>query len=140
MNKEKARLLGAEINAAMNAIAQRHGMSYTPKGGTFSDAIFAPRGEFRETMIDGKSFEQVRFEEVCHFFFFNKNQFRAELTHNGEKWAVIGFETRRSKFPILLENCATKKKLLIKSDHPEIKRLTKDYDLKVTIVPAPAFR
>lgn len=96
--------LHAEVNAAMETIAAAHGLSYTPKGGSFSSVSFATRVEFAVRVTkDGESVEKKRFEMFAIAFGLEARDYGAEFTNKGRRYRLVGIDPKRRQYPYRCE-------------------------------------
>ena len=52
---------------------------------------------------EGKTPEQVDFENRCYKFFLNESDFGKEIVIDGKNYAIAGINGQKRKFPIILK-------------------------------------
>ena len=104
IDKVTARLLGKEAEEVLRAVAEKHGLTLTSKGGSYSPSdttvkfVFAVSGADKEV-----------FERYCKFYDLTANDFHAEFKMSGKTFRITGINTRAPKFAILIEDVKTGK-------------------------------
>lgn len=104
ITRDDVKRLHAEVNAAMETIAAAHGLSYTPKGGSFSSVSFATRVEFAVRVTDaGKSLDETRFAMYALSFGLEARDYGAEFTNKGLRYKLVGIDPKRRQYPYRCE-------------------------------------
>jgi hypothetical protein len=97
-NKITCQALAREIEAALQAIATKHGLTVNSAGGTFSDVEYTSKMKFRVADAGAvESAERTDFSVNCSFFGLTADHYGRQFTHKGETYKLIGF-TSRAKF------------------------------------------
>jgi hypothetical protein len=102
-NKPICHTLGLEIEAAVAAIAAKHGLKARYGGGAFDDAKFTCRLHL-ELSADNpniEAVEQAQFNKWCDLYDLTPTDYGAKIKSSrfGEL-TLVGFEPSRPKFPI----------------------------------------
>lgn len=96
IDKTLAQALGKEVEEALNAVAERHGLQVQVRGGTYDSTLFKPKVEF--TTLDAAEREFARYASL---FGLKPDDFNAEFTSQGRLFKVSGVAPRSTKRPIL---------------------------------------
>lgn len=108
--KTNVRQLEAEVQAAMEAIAKKHGLTVTPRGGRFSGGSATLKTEFAVVAEDGtvKTPEYEALQLHARLWGVDAAKFDEFRDFNGEEFKVVGYRTRAPKKPFIIENQAGK--------------------------------
>jgi hypothetical protein len=102
-DKTTCRLLAADIEAALAAVAAKHGLKAVYAGGTFSAAEFTAKTKFvlSDSNPAAADAERLEFGKYCHFYNMTPDQYGAQIVSPSHgTLTVIGFAPTRPKFPI----------------------------------------
>jgi len=100
ITRDTCKALNAEVNAALSAIAAKHGLIVKINGGSFGPASFKPRVEF---LVPGGTDGAVKREEdnwntLAGLYGLDPAWLGKTFTaYNGETFRVVGLLTGRSK-------------------------------------------
>lgn len=105
-DRATARVIQAEMEAALKAIAEKHGVTVRGAGGSFDDTTFKAKFELRVT--DGSAIEDAarkEFDQYCALFGLKPEHFGKAVAIPGHgKWTVCGLAMNRAKYPIKMKN------------------------------------
>jgi hypothetical protein len=106
IDRATAKQLGAEVEAALREIAERHGLELVPKGGKFDPSVgtFKPNFEFK-TSDSGAN----EFALYADMFGLDADDFGKEFTTHGKTFRISGIAPRSHVRPILATEVATGK-------------------------------
>ena len=97
MDRELARQLGEEVEAALQSVAAKHGMTVTCTGGTFeTTGLFKPRVEFRTGDVDRQQF--LRYAAM---FGLTPEHFGRTFVMDGLTYQITGLKPSAPKRPVL---------------------------------------
>lgn len=99
MDKMKAKMMAADIAAALEAVAKKHGMTVELKGGSYDPTLgtYRPKVEFKSNDSD-----RVEFERYAQMFGMKKEAFGHVFTDvRGNSYKVVGIRPSASKRPVL---------------------------------------
>jgi hypothetical protein len=97
-------VLRSEVNAAIAAVATKHGLVMALGSGKFNEKNASFKLEISTKdqntgMV--KSREATSFEVNAHFYGFKAEDLGATFKSNGRTFKITGLNTRRPKFPLL---------------------------------------
>lgn len=102
--------LDKEILEAVRSVADRHGLTISPCGGTYDDTRWTTKIEFAVThTADGKTIEEAEFLKHCELYDCAPSDYGRTLIINRDHYTLIGFALSRSKFPVRVRNVKTGK-------------------------------
>lgn len=107
-DKPTCKLVRADIDVAMAAVATKYGIKIQSGRGTFGDTNFTLKIEMSvldETGVDLKA--KREFETLAHFVGLEPGDFARQFTFRGEQYELSGISHRSTKMPILAKNIAT---------------------------------
>ena len=107
-DKPTCKLVRADIDAAMAAVAAKYGIKLQSGRGTFGDTNFTLKLEMSvldETGVDLKA--KREFETLANFVGLEPGDFGRQFTFRGEQYELSGINHRSTKMPILAKNVAT---------------------------------
>jgi hypothetical protein len=112
-DKTTCRLLAAEIEAALAAVAAKHGLTIKPAGGTFSANEFSTKVKFAlsDSNPAAADAERTEFAKYAHFYGLTADQYGATIRTSQGDVTLIGFAASRPKFPIKVRTADGKVKL-----------------------------
>lgn len=96
MDKARAKAMGAEVEAALRAVAEKNGMKFVFKGGSCDAGSFKPRVEFVELDADKKSFEAY-----ASMFGLSAADYGRSFVHAGKTYRLTGISIGRSSKPVI---------------------------------------
>jgi len=101
-DRSTAKEVGAEVAKALQEVADKFGITFDYKGGTFDPEIgtFSVKGDF--SVADAK---QAKFEQLVPYYApLTVEDFNREFTMNGKTLRIVGLNNRAPKSPVLLED------------------------------------
>jgi len=112
-DKKSANLLGDEAIALLKILESKYGVKIRPAGGTFAEDKFTMKVEIR---LVGEGAEKAAFDANCALFHCKPEDYGRIGIINGQKIKLVGFELKRSKFPIRGLGLDTNKVMLYTED------------------------
>ncbi len=110
MDKKLATIIQNEAAAALLAIAEKHGMTVKPHGGTLADISMILKFEFKTADSDAiKGAEKREFEQYASLFGLEADDYGATFFANGQTFTLVALDLKRRKFPIIVENAQGKR-------------------------------
>ena len=103
LERSTVRDLSADIQAALQAVALKHGITFTPKGCTFSSTSATFRIE-AAVIGDGgvaETRERTDFPRYAGLFGLKPEWLDKSFVHGANTFTIIGIATRKSKQPVL---------------------------------------
>jgi hypothetical protein len=102
-DKVTCKLLAQEIEDALAAVAQKHGLTVAPAGGSYDALSFTSKIKFQIAAGNPnlEDAERVEFTKYCAWFDLSAAHYGAKITlpKYGEV-TLIGFAPSRTKFPV----------------------------------------
>lgn len=95
IDRVTARKLGAEVEAALSAVAEKYGLTVEVRGSSFTNSEYKPKVTLK---IEGA--DKASFERYAELYGLNADDFGAVLTLRGEQFRVEGINTRAPKYAI----------------------------------------
>ena len=94
--------VGAEVAKALQEVADKFGITYDHKGGTFDPTIgtFSVKGDFSVAGAKQAKFEQL----VAYYAPLTVEDFNREFTMSGKTLRIVGLNNRAPKKPVILED------------------------------------
>lgn len=102
INRDKARQISADVETALKAVAAKHGLTVTVRGGSFTEGSFKPRVEFKSGDADRLEFERYAGAFGLTPEMFGKT-FAAPFSFGGARYRIIGLRLNSRKRPVLVE-------------------------------------
>lgn len=100
MTRSLLRELNAEINGALEAVAERHGLVVSVGGGSFSSSSYRPKVEFKTVGEDGVPED---FAATARLLGLPEDCYGKTFTNRGRAFTVRGFNLRAKRYPVLVE-------------------------------------
>ena len=88
--------IGEEVREALQKIADRHGLTLTPKRASFDATMYSHKIEFKTA--DGIAESN---EFAADSFSLSKDLIGKTITHKGTRYQIVRFEPSRPKFCIV---------------------------------------
>jgi hypothetical protein len=112
MDKKIAKIVQDEAAAALKAIAEKHGMTVVPNGGTVGgiDMVLKFRFKTADTAAIVAS-ERAEFDAYCGIFGLEPQDFGAKFQTNSRTYTVVGLSLNRRKYPIIVADETGKRML-----------------------------
>lgn len=105
IDKRTAEQIGREVAEALQAVAERHGLTVAVRGGTYdTTGLYRPKVEFKTADADREEFARY-----ASMFGLEADDFGKTFTSNGREFRVSGVAPRSPKRPILAVEVATGK-------------------------------
>jgi len=98
INRDKAKQISADVEAALKAVATKHGLTVTVRGGSFTAGTFKPRVEFKSGDAD-----RAEFEQYARMFGLPADAFGKTFAVRGMRYAIKGLRLNSRKRPVLAE-------------------------------------
>lgn len=123
ITRDKARLITADVLAALGEVATKHGVSFSNKGGNFSEGSLTMRLEAAVVNADGSvnSRSAQSFTTMAALYNLKPEWLNEKFTSGGLEYTIIGLNTRRSKNPVECRQTRNGKTYIFKTD--SIRRL-----------------
>jgi hypothetical protein len=102
ITRQDAATLGREVEEALRAVAERHGLTVSVRGGTYDAGFFKPRVEFK---TDGS--DKQEFERYATMYGLQATDFGRTFTSQGREFKVAGIAPRSTRRPILATETRT---------------------------------
>lgn len=100
-DRATCKLIGAEVEAAVAAVAAKHGLTAQSAGGTFDATSFTAKIKLVVTDNDAlERKERADFAQYCGWFDLKPDDYGKEFTHQGKRYRLTGVLPTRSKSPI----------------------------------------
>jgi hypothetical protein len=99
LDKAALKMLAPEIEAAVQAVAAKHGVTLKYAGGTYGDRAVI-KLEIGLTGEAAEGEQKRQFEQWCGLYGFNPEHYGAEFTVKHETFRLIGFNPSRDKYPL----------------------------------------
>jgi len=103
LDTKTANLLQKEMAAALQSVAQRHGIKITPHGGTIGASHLDVMTKFKVEIEDAAAKAEARkkeFDAYCALFGLKPEHFGAKFMSRGTEYRISGLELKRRKYPI----------------------------------------
>lgn len=100
-DKPTCRMVGNEIEKALQEVGARLGVSIRYGGGQLDDTHFTCR--LRIELAEGEAKEEAErreFMRYCGAFNLGAGDYGAEFTSRGRRFKLVGFALSRSKYPL----------------------------------------
>lgn len=98
------RNLQAEIEGELAALCKRHGLKVEFSGGRFDSLMWRPKLEITLVNKDGTDLSaKQQFEEYAAMYGLKAADFGREITLRGTRYAIVGINPRKHKYPIEIE-------------------------------------
>ena len=118
MDKAAAKLLHEEADAALKAVAAKHGVLFAQQRSTyFADSgEFNYKASFKLATIGGVDREQAEFERNAHLFGVSPDKYKTRFTTRDGEFELIGFDPGRPRFPVRARHVSSGKVMLYTTD------------------------
>lgn len=104
ITKELCRVLSAEIDAALKAVAEKHGLTVVVGGGSFDQTSYRPRVDFK--LLDSAPIEWNRYAGI---FQLPLDAIGKRITLQGGEYVIAGLKPNASRMPVIVTRVATGK-------------------------------
>jgi hypothetical protein len=108
LDKKVAREIQLEMAAALQAVADKHGVSIKPAGGVVGD--ISMKLKFEVTVKDEAAVEALArstFNVMAHAYGLEPRHFGTIIQSGGKRLQLVGIEVSRIKYPIKMKNVDT---------------------------------
>ena len=113
-DRQICKTLNEEVGAALEKIAEKHGLRFERKGGSYDEFSYKP--SFRFTLSEtrgGIPYEQEMFNQDCILYGLKPEHYGKHFkTPSGKVYKLTGLQPGRRKFPFVVETADGKEKLL----------------------------
>ena len=111
IDRDTCRLLASEIEAAVQAVATKHGVQIKAKGGSFTDTSYTMKLEVAVLGDGGVAVTQERtsFLRLAGLYGMKPEWIDQSFVHGRDKFIIVGLNTRKSKRPVLCKSTANGK-------------------------------
>ena len=118
ITKDKARLITADVLAALGEVATKHGVTFAYKGGNFTEANLMMRIEAAVVQADGVVTTRTSedYTNFCGMYGLSPNWLNQKFTSGGLEFEIVGLNTRRSKNPVEAKQTRNGKIYIFKAD------------------------
>ena len=99
ITKTSARGLAEQAESALQAVAERNGLTVKYKGGSYTGTTFTPKFEF--ATADSAA---VGFARDATFIGLTPEDFGKEVKVEGRIIKIVGINLRASRYPVLVED------------------------------------
>lgn len=103
IDKEACKTIQEAATAALQAVAESHGLAVKAAGGRYDGVIFTAKFEFALTSEDGQAIsrEAEDFKHYCSLYNLKPEHLGAEFKINGDDYVLIGVAMGSPKYPLL---------------------------------------
>ena len=111
MDRATAKELHDDMMAALQPVAEKHGMEIVKAGGNISPTVFLAKFEVCEVSNDGvaQTRERTDFAEHANSFGLKPGDLGRTFISNGIRYTIVGLKPGRSKYPIIGETATGKR-------------------------------
>jgi hypothetical protein len=97
------RAFSDSIQAALQELADRHGLVLTMRGGKYTATSYAPKIEFAVKGEDGivLNHEARTFQQMAPYVGLQSTDLGRSFQHGGNAYTICGYASRGSKLPVL---------------------------------------
>jgi len=105
INRKTARQIGDDAMAALDEVANKHGLSVTQKGGSYDNSHFTFKADFSVMNEDGMALTQEAkdLQQLYKQYGFMENPLGQTFKSHGEEFRITGLKVRATKHPITAE-------------------------------------
>lgn len=113
MDRELARLLHTELNAAMAAVAQKHGLLFEPARLTYSTSEVRTTVRLYDKLENVSNDVAVSVKDALTLerLGLRITDIGVQFQYNGKNWKFVGLKMRRKLYPVVAETGGKKFKL-----------------------------
>jgi len=111
LDKTTARTISADALAALQAVADKHGLTVTAKGGTYGGGVFAAKFEFKTGDADAEDYALY-----APSLGLPPDGYGAIFTSGGEEYVVDSIAPRSWKRPIICKKVGTDQRFKFTAD------------------------
>lgn len=111
-DKKLCQFLNGLIENALTEALQEYGLSVELNGGRMAEHEFKPKVILKVgATASGDNPDKVKFSRLCHMYGLQPTDYLRTFHNRGSTYRIIGIEPRRRKYPILVEDVVTKKRV-----------------------------
>jgi hypothetical protein len=117
IDRATCKLLRDEMNAALQAVATKHGIQITAKNGTFSPTAFTLKFEAAVIGSSGvaETKEREAFKQLAELYSLKADWLDKSFNHGSDSYTIIGLNSRKHKRPVLCQQKANGKVYLFEA-------------------------
>lgn len=121
MNRDLARAISQDVLAALDAVAKKHNVAFSNKGGRFSSSCLTMKIEAAVIGASGTAETQERtaFKLQAKFFQLDPAWLDMTFAFGGEDYTIVGLNTKAYKSPVLATQASNGKTYKFKAEHVE---------------------
>ncbi len=110
IDRATAKLLGAEIQQALEAVAEKHGLTVSVRGGKYDDTMYAPKVEFKTESADEDQFN------LYASWYGLEGKYGEVFNSHGRVFKIEAIAPRSPKRPIICEEVGTDKRFKFEAE------------------------
>jgi hypothetical protein len=103
--------LHADIVDALTAVAAKHGLTYRPKGGTYSDATYTVRAEFTTAGVDAANWHRA-----YALYGFAADDIDKVFSHRAKNYIITSLRNTRGSKPVVVKRLDNGKEYVFTAD------------------------
>ena len=104
MDRSKAKILGEEMEQALQLVAKRHGVQIRAGRGAFTKTTFEARFEVAETVKGvAQTPERATFARMVKLYGLATGDLGKTFSQDGYTFKIVGLNTRRRRYPVVVE-------------------------------------
>lgn len=117
MDRAIAKLISADIEAALQPVAETHGLQIKSKGGRFDDTTYTAKIECSEISNGvAQTPKRREFISMCDAFGLKPEQLDATFKVRGETYRITGLAPSRQRYPVIAERVSDGKSYKMAAD------------------------
>lgn len=103
MDRQNAKVLAQDMLAALESVAQKHGVKFSQKSGNYTGTTLTLRIEAAILNADGvaETRERKDYTLYCNLYDLKPEWLDATFPANGTTYQIVGLNTRKHKNPVL---------------------------------------
>lgn len=122
---DELRAAKAIVEKAVTEALKGTPFAMTHSKGTYGDKLEIKLVLGHSDPAAQRDLEQKKWNSVCYLYGLQPEHYGATVTHKGQQWKAVGFETGRSKFPLRVQNAKGDVLLMTQVTIDQIKRTVK---------------
>lgn len=128
MERSNVRLLSEEMMEALKAVALKHGVQFTYKGGRFnsSNCTFKVEASVVNASGTAETAERTAYKLQAQYFQLQPDWLDKTFSFGGEDYTIIGLNTKAYKSPVLAKCVRNGKTYKFKADHVKMMMLAQN--------------
>lgn len=116
IGRNEAKAISADVQQALAAVAEKHGVAFKLGRGTFDGLTFNLKVEFTAQRADGATRESEDFKRYADMYGFEADDLGKVVTINRKDYRIVGLLTKRTKYNVLVEPVTGGKAVLFPHD------------------------